>query len=74
MQKILEQYPERVTPLIFDVTNSEELSAEVTRISPLLNQGNLAALINNAGFAVPGPLELLDDIQFENQINVNLLV
>ncbi|MBK8820863.1 MAG: SDR family oxidoreductase [Saprospiraceae bacterium] len=71
-KKILEQYPERVTPLIFDVTNSEELSAEVTRISPLLNQGNLAALINNAGFAVPGPLELLDDIQFENQINVNL--
>jgi short-subunit dehydrogenase len=71
-KELVNQYPERFTPLIFDVTKPEEINKEIIKLTPLLLQGNLAALVNNAGFAVPGPLELLEDQQFEDQINVNL--
>ena len=48
-------YPDRFTPLRFDVQNHDE----VVKASKLFEQcETLTGLINNAGIAIPGPLEL----------------
>ena len=63
-------YPDRFTPLLFDVQNHDE----VVRASKVVFEHceTLAGLINNAGIAIPGPLEHLSEQQFEKQLDVNV--
>ena len=61
---------ERLTPVICDITRAEEvrnLAQMVTAATPQLD-----ALLNNAGTAYPGPLELipLDDLRAQLELNV----
>ena len=68
--KLSKIYPERFTPLLFDVQNHDE----VVRASKVVFEHceTLAGLINNAGIAIPGPLEHLSEQQFEKQLDVNV--
>jgi len=68
--KLSKIYPDRFTPLRFDVQNHNE----VIKTSKIVFEQceTLAGLINNAGIAVPGPLELLSEDQFEKQLDVNV--
>lgn len=63
-------YPERFTPLIFDVQNHDA----VKKASKVVFEqcDTLHALINNAGVAVPGPLQHLPEQDFERQLDINL--
>ena len=63
-------YPDRFTPLQFDVQNHDE----VVKASKVVFEQceTLAGLINNAGIAIPGPLEHLSEEQFEKQLDVNV--
>ena len=63
-------YPDRFTPLLFDVQNHDE----VIKASKVVFEQceTLAGLINNAGIAIPGPLEHLTEEQFEKQLDVNV--
>lgn len=61
---------EQITPLICDITSAEQvahLGEAVASVTPRLN-----ALLNNAGTAYAGPLELLspDDLRSQLEINV----
>ena len=61
---------ERLLPLILDVTEPEQIAAAVERIKA---EGDaLHGLVNNAGIAVPGPLETLPIADFRRQVDVNL--
>ncbi|MGB0373923.1 MAG: SDR family NAD(P)-dependent oxidoreductase, partial [Flavobacteriaceae bacterium] len=68
--KLSKIYPDRFTPLLFDVQNHDE----VVRASKVVFKHceTLAGLINNAGIAIPGPLEHLSEQQFEKQLDVNV--
>jgi NAD(P)-dependent dehydrogenase (short-subunit alcohol dehydrogenase family) len=68
--KLSKIYPDRFTPLRFDVQNHDE----VVKASKVVFEQceTLVGLINNAGIAIPGPLELLSEEQFEKQIDVNV--
>ena len=68
--KLSKIYPDRFTPLLFDVQNHDE----VVRASKVVFEHceTLAGLINNAGIAIPGPLEHLSEQQFEKQLDVNV--
>ena len=68
--KLSKIYPDRFTPLLFDVQNHDE----VVRASKVVFEHceTLAGLINNAGIAIPGPLEHLSEKQFEKQLDVNV--
>ncbi|MFZ1703419.1 MAG: SDR family oxidoreductase [Saprospiraceae bacterium] len=66
-------YPDRLTLLLFDVTDQEAFKKAMAHIPGILGAHKLHLLVNNAGLAVPGPLELLSDEEFEYQMNVNLL-
>jgi NAD(P)-dependent dehydrogenase (short-subunit alcohol dehydrogenase family) len=61
---------ERVIPLQLDVTDPEQIERAAERVGELA-PGGLDALVNNAGSAVGGPLELLSMDQVRNLFDVN---
>lgn len=62
---------ERVEPLILDVTDAEQIEAAATQIGTAASAG-LDGLVNNAGVAIPGPLETLPLQDFRRQVDINL--
>jgi NAD(P)-dependent dehydrogenase (short-subunit alcohol dehydrogenase family) len=62
---------ERLVPLMLDITDAEQIAAAAERIEAEA-EGGLDGLVNNAGVAIPGPLETLPIEDFRRQIEVNL--
>ena len=58
---------------ICDITNDQALAECISQLKIDLNGETIYCLINNAGIAVPGPLNLLKDDDFFRQIDVNLI-
>jgi NAD(P)-dependent dehydrogenase (short-subunit alcohol dehydrogenase family) len=63
---------ERLVPLMLDVTDAGQIAAAAERIGAEVGEAGLDGLVNNAGIAVPGPLETLPIEDFKRQIEVNL--
>jgi NAD(P)-dependent dehydrogenase (short-subunit alcohol dehydrogenase family) len=63
----------RLTALRLDVTDSEQISAAARQVGAAVEEAGLDGLVNNAGVAVPGPLETLPIDDFRRQIEVNLI-
>jgi len=61
----------RLLPLILDVTEAEQIAAAAERIEAEAG-GRLDGLVNNAGVAIPGPLETLAIEDFRRQVEINL--
>jgi len=60
------QFPEVVTPLIMDLLDEDSVRA----VGEVVNDtGPLFGLVNNAGAALPGPLETIPLEVFRRQIN-----
>ena len=59
-------------PLVFDVLDVGSISESRDRVRDHLDDRNLVALVNNAGLAQFGPLELVDDGEFAHVVSVNL--
>lgn len=64
---------ENFTPLNFDVRDGESVRAAAELVQEKLGNERLAALINNAGIEVPGPLAYLPVDEFRLQLEVNLV-
>jgi len=62
---------ERLVPVTVDVTDPEQIAAAAELIERE-TEGGLDGLVNNAGIAVPGPLETIPLEDFRRQIEVNL--
>lgn len=62
---------ERLTPLLLDVTEADQIATAAVQVRAEWPDG-LDGLVNNAGVAVPGPLETLPIEDFRHQIEVNL--
>lgn len=63
---------DRLVPLMLDVTDAGQIGAAAERIGEETAGTGLDGLVNNAGIAVPGPLETLPIEDFKRQIDVNL--
>lgn len=61
-----------VTPLTLDVTKPRTISSARAKLEKATGDDGLAALVNNAGVAIAGPLETLPLEEFRNQIEINL--
>jgi NAD(P)-dependent dehydrogenase (short-subunit alcohol dehydrogenase family) len=61
---------ERLAPLTLDVTDADQVAAAAERVGA--EPGGLDGLVNNAGVAIPGPLETLPLDDFRRQIEVSL--
>jgi NAD(P)-dependent dehydrogenase (short-subunit alcohol dehydrogenase family) len=60
-----------IEPVMIDVTDQASIDAAAARVREATG-GSIAGLVNNAGIAVPGPLEYLPMDEFRRQIEVNL--
>ncbi len=71
--KLKKRFGKNFVPLIFDVKDRRKINAEMTIVKDHIGKNNLTALINNAGIAVLGPLEFINPIEFQRQIETNLI-
>ena len=60
-------------PLHIDVTDDASIQAARDRVAEAVGERGLAGLVNNAGIAVPGPLEHLPLDEIRRQLEVNLI-
>jgi NAD(P)-dependent dehydrogenase (short-subunit alcohol dehydrogenase family) len=63
---------DRLQPLMLDITSADQIAAAALRIREEIDMDGLDGLVNNAGIAVPGPLETLPIDDFRRGIEVNL--
>jgi NAD(P)-dependent dehydrogenase (short-subunit alcohol dehydrogenase family) len=63
---------ERIVPVQLDVTEPEQIAAAAARVEEEA-EGGLQGLVNNAGVAIPGPLETIPLDDFRRQLEVNLV-
>ncbi len=71
-QRLEKEFTENFTSLVFDVTDKKAIDASILIVRDVLGEDSLTALVNNAGHAIGGPISLLDDEVFKDQIEVNL--
>ena len=69
-KSLTEAYPQRFTPLIFDVQDQNAVNQAAKVVFETCDR--IDALINNAGIALPGPLQFVTESDFEKQMDINL--
>ncbi len=72
MRSLAESGSDRLLPVLLDVTDQEQIEAAAVRVAEDTDGAGLDGLVNNAGIAVPGPLETLPIEDFRRQLDVNL--
>jgi NAD(P)-dependent dehydrogenase (short-subunit alcohol dehydrogenase family) len=64
---------DRLTPVFIDVTDKQSIAAAAGSVSREVGTAGLVGLVNNAGVAVPGPLEYLPLEELRRQLEINLV-
>ena len=72
-QRLVAAFGDRVTPLMFDVTDTQSIGLAAARVRDVLGGRTLYGLVNNAGIAVPGPLLHLSAEEIRHQFEVNVV-
>jgi NAD(P)-dependent dehydrogenase (short-subunit alcohol dehydrogenase family) len=62
-----------IIPLLIDVTDEKMIGKAAETVRQQVGESGLYGLVNNAGIAVPGPLEYVPVADFRRQIEVNLI-
>jgi len=62
-----------ITPIFLDVTNPEHIAQAVEMVTKHVGGGGLSVLVNNAGVAVPAPIELLPVDELRKQFEINVI-
>ena len=63
----------RLIPVMLDVTDANMIAAAAKTVAEAVGAAGLAALVNNAGIVVPGPIELVPIDAFRRQLEVNVI-
>ena len=63
----------RLTPIHLNVTQADSIAAAAEVVGKAVGESGLAGLVNNAGIAVPGPLEAVPIDAFRKQFEVNVI-
>ena len=72
-QRLQSQASERLTPLMIDVAKPETITAAARRVEEAVGEAGIAGLVNNAGIAVAGPLEIVPLAELRRQLEVNVI-
>jgi len=59
-------------PLLFDVCDVQAIRSQANKVKKMVGDQGVSALVNNAGLALFGPLELIEDDAFEHIMKVNV--
>ncbi|HYW22296.1 MAG TPA: SDR family oxidoreductase [Nodularia sp. (in: cyanobacteria)] len=71
-QKLQEQASSKLRPIFLDVTDCESIKCAVETVTNVVGDRGILGLVNNAGIAVPSPLELLPIAEFQKQMDINV--
>jgi NAD(P)-dependent dehydrogenase (short-subunit alcohol dehydrogenase family) len=63
---------EHFVPLIFDVKDNAAILKAADFVKKMVNTEGVALLVNNAGVAITGPLQHIDNDEFIEQFNINV--
>jgi NAD(P)-dependent dehydrogenase (short-subunit alcohol dehydrogenase family) len=63
----------RLTPIALDVTDTVSIATAAGAVAGAVGQAGLGGLVNNAGIAVPGPIEFLPLPDLRRQLEVNVI-
>ena len=63
----------RAVPLRLDVTDADQIAAAARAVDEACGASGLAGLVNNAGIAVAGPLEIVPIEDLRRQLEVNVV-
>lgn len=72
-QRLQQQASARLTPVHIDVTDAASIAAAAEQIGKAVGPSGLAGLVNNAGFAVGGPMEMVPLDLLRKQFEVNVI-
>ena len=70
--RLTQEFPTNFTCLQFDVVDVDSIKSAVVQVRTELGDESLTALVNNAGYALAGPMALLSDAAFRKQMEVNV--
>lgn len=70
---VTDQGSPRLVPIMLDVQSEQTIAAAVTTIRDAVGSKGLAGLVNNAGVAVTGPLELVPLAELRRQYEINVV-
>jgi NAD(P)-dependent dehydrogenase (short-subunit alcohol dehydrogenase family) len=71
--RALQSRGSRLVPIMLDVTEGNSIRAARDLVARRVASSGLSGLVNNAGFALVGPLELLPLADFRKQLEVNVI-
>jgi NAD(P)-dependent dehydrogenase (short-subunit alcohol dehydrogenase family) len=63
----------KLTPVLLDVTDTEQINAAADAVTQHVGNGGIDALVNNAGIGVTAPMELVSLAALRNQFEVNVI-
>lgn len=63
----------RLIPIMLDVTQEDSILSARDAVAARVASAGLSGLVNNAGFALAGPLELLSMTDLRKQLEVNVI-
>jgi NAD(P)-dependent dehydrogenase (short-subunit alcohol dehydrogenase family) len=72
-EKLRAEASDRLTPILIDVTDTASIAAAARAVGEAVGDAGVDGLVNNAGIAVPGPLEALPIDTFRRQMEVNVI-
>ena len=71
-QRLEDDFPEQFKCVLFDTLDREAIKTAAAEVKAELGDQLLTCLVANAGIAVAGPLEHVDDETFDHQLLVNV--
>ena len=72
-ESLRQQASSRLTPVLLDVTNEALIAITVSQVAEAVCETGLVGLVNNAGIAVPAPLEVIPLSELRRQFEVNVI-
>jgi NAD(P)-dependent dehydrogenase (short-subunit alcohol dehydrogenase family) len=69
----LEEGGSALRPILLDVTSEQMIAGALAAIREAVGAAGLAGLVNNAGVAVTGPMELVPLAELRRQLEINVL-
>jgi NAD(P)-dependent dehydrogenase (short-subunit alcohol dehydrogenase family) len=72
-ERLSEEFSQQFTPLLFDVTEEEQICDAAALVTDQVGPQGLWGLVNNAGISLPGPLSEIPASMLRKHLDINVM-